>query len=216
VFALAFASTPPLRDEQRRSGASGGELAREDARCPARTGDLLLVRREQLLPSTAASRSVRSASDVPHLAAALCCRSSRPRGSTRALQRWGVRRRFTRIDTRGSSVVSCARMRTRDFDLRSLGGRRPQEAVGNFVVTALEHRRRQQPDASSAGQPLQPPARRCEDRALNPLRGSIRRITRRPRCSVAPARAPVEPARITPPSPGHPLSALVPCVENLD
>ena len=45
-------------------------------RCPhvgARTGDLLLVRREHLLPSTAACRSGRSASDEPSLAAALCC-----------------------------------------------------------------------------------------------------------------------------------------------
>jgi hypothetical protein len=42
-------------------------------RCPARTGDLLLVRREQRLPSTAACRSAHSASDLPHAAAALCC-----------------------------------------------------------------------------------------------------------------------------------------------
>ncbi len=42
-------------------------------RCPARTGDLLLVRREQLLRSTAVCRSVRLASHEPHIAAAVCC-----------------------------------------------------------------------------------------------------------------------------------------------
>jgi hypothetical protein len=40
---------------------------------PARTGDLLLVRREQLLRSTAAFGSGRSVSEESHLAAALCC-----------------------------------------------------------------------------------------------------------------------------------------------
>src|SRR5215207_42563 len=49
-----------------------------DGRCPARTGDLLLVRREQLLRSTAACRSGRSANDRPHIAAALCCGSPLP------------------------------------------------------------------------------------------------------------------------------------------
>src|SRR5215203_2270627 len=38
-------------------------LQSRDGRCPARTGDLLLVRREQLLRSTAACRSDRSRSD---------------------------------------------------------------------------------------------------------------------------------------------------------
>ena len=46
---------------------------RENRRCPARTGDLLLVRREQMLRSAAVCRSNRSASDGPHLATALCC-----------------------------------------------------------------------------------------------------------------------------------------------
>ena len=45
----------------------------DDGRCPARTGDLLLVRREQLLRSTAACRSGRSPSDRPHITAAFCC-----------------------------------------------------------------------------------------------------------------------------------------------
>jgi hypothetical protein len=45
----------------------------EDGRCPARTGDLLLVRREHLLPSTAVCRSGRSPSDQPHISAAVCC-----------------------------------------------------------------------------------------------------------------------------------------------
>ena len=51
----------------------------EDGRCPARTGDLLLVRREHLLRSTAVCRSGRSASDGPHRAAAVCCGLSLPR-----------------------------------------------------------------------------------------------------------------------------------------
>ena len=46
---------------------------RENGRCPARTGDLLLVRREQMLRPAAVGRSNRSASDGPHLATALCC-----------------------------------------------------------------------------------------------------------------------------------------------
>jgi hypothetical protein len=53
--------------------------SRADGRCLARTGDLLLVRREQLLRSTAACRSVSSASDVPRISAALCCGLSLPR-----------------------------------------------------------------------------------------------------------------------------------------
>lgn len=50
-----------------------------DGRCPDRTGDLLLVRGEQLLRSTAASHSDRSANDGPHVAAALCCGLPLPR-----------------------------------------------------------------------------------------------------------------------------------------
>jgi hypothetical protein len=54
-------------------------------RCPARTGDLLLVGHEQLLPSAAACRSDHSASDESHLAAALCCGLALPKSSqTRA------------------------------------------------------------------------------------------------------------------------------------
>jgi hypothetical protein len=51
---------------------------RGDGRCPARTGDLLLVRREQVLPSAAVCRSHRSASDESHLPAALYCGLSLP------------------------------------------------------------------------------------------------------------------------------------------
>jgi hypothetical protein len=51
---------------------------RADGRCPARTGDLLLVRREHLLPSTAVCHSCRSASDERAKAAALCCGLSLP------------------------------------------------------------------------------------------------------------------------------------------
>jgi hypothetical protein len=46
---------------------------RRDGRCPARRGDLLLVRREQLLRSTAVCRSSCSRSVDPHRAVALCC-----------------------------------------------------------------------------------------------------------------------------------------------
>src|SRR5215208_5146917 len=49
------------------------KAGRGDGRCPARTGDLLLERREQLLRSTAACRSLCSASDVWHLTPAVCC-----------------------------------------------------------------------------------------------------------------------------------------------
>ena len=62
-------------------GGSGPALkrARQDGRCPARTGDLLLVRREQLLRSTAACRSRRSVSDQSQISAALCCGLSLPK-----------------------------------------------------------------------------------------------------------------------------------------
>jgi hypothetical protein len=52
--------------------------AREDGRCLARTGDLLLVRREHVLQATAVCHSGRSANDLPHAAAALCCGLSLP------------------------------------------------------------------------------------------------------------------------------------------
>jgi hypothetical protein len=68
------ASSCALRDKQQWPGcARGGVLVREDGRCPARTGDLLLVRREQLLRSPAVCRSFRSASDELRRAAAVCC-----------------------------------------------------------------------------------------------------------------------------------------------
>jgi hypothetical protein len=54
------------------------EAEPEDGRCPARTGDLLLVRREHLLPSAAVCRSIRSTSDQPPISAALCCSLSLP------------------------------------------------------------------------------------------------------------------------------------------
>jgi hypothetical protein len=56
-----------------------GKRACGNGRCPARTGDLLLVRREQLLQSTAVCRSSRSAGDEARLFAALCCGLSLPR-----------------------------------------------------------------------------------------------------------------------------------------
>jgi hypothetical protein len=59
-------------------GARGGELVRVDGRCPARTGDLLLVRREHLLRSTAVCRSDRSVSDGTRIFAALCWGLSLP------------------------------------------------------------------------------------------------------------------------------------------
>jgi hypothetical protein len=55
------------------SAAPLPKRTREDGRCPARTGDLLLVRREHVLPSTAVCRSGRSPSDSPRIPAALCC-----------------------------------------------------------------------------------------------------------------------------------------------
>jgi hypothetical protein len=66
------------RDPRRPSGAAMGEVLRRKrtdggGRCPARTGDLLLVRREQMLRSTAVCHSMRSSSDFRHMAAALCC-----------------------------------------------------------------------------------------------------------------------------------------------
>jgi hypothetical protein len=51
----------------------------EDAPGRTRTCDPLLRRREHLLRSTAACRSVRSASDRPQIAAALCCGLPLPR-----------------------------------------------------------------------------------------------------------------------------------------
>ena len=66
------------RDEKLRRCDSSELLAREDGRCPARTGDLLLVRREQPLRSIAACRSACSASDIARICAALCCGVSLP------------------------------------------------------------------------------------------------------------------------------------------
>src|SRR5215208_2530841 len=45
----------------------------EDGRCPARTGDLLLVRRKHLPRSTGACRSDRTTSGGSLVAAAFCC-----------------------------------------------------------------------------------------------------------------------------------------------
>jgi hypothetical protein len=62
-----------------KSGVPVPDRIYADGRCPARTGDLLLVRREQLLRSTAVCRSGRSTSDLSPIAAALCCGLSLPR-----------------------------------------------------------------------------------------------------------------------------------------
>jgi hypothetical protein len=51
--------TPALDDKQWSDAAPRKQAREEDGRCPARTGDLLLVRREQLLRSTAACRTRR-------------------------------------------------------------------------------------------------------------------------------------------------------------
>jgi hypothetical protein len=75
VLGLAFAAV--VQPAMRRFAFRPGE-DREDGRCPARTGDLLLVRREQLLLSTAACRSVRSSNDESRLAAAVRCGLSLP------------------------------------------------------------------------------------------------------------------------------------------
>ena len=75
------ASTAPFRGMWSADAMAEVPLrkrAREYGRCPARTGDLLLVRREQLLRSTAVCRSDRSVSDFPPPAAALCCGLSLP------------------------------------------------------------------------------------------------------------------------------------------
>jgi hypothetical protein len=63
---LGLPVTLASRDSRQKSDHDHG-------RCPARTGDLLLVRREHLLRFTAACRSGRSVSEESHLAAALCC-----------------------------------------------------------------------------------------------------------------------------------------------
>jgi hypothetical protein len=60
-----------------------------NGRCPARTGDLLLVRREHLLRSTAVRRSDRLASDGTLRAAAFCCGLPLP-------QRFHITRRLSR------------------------------------------------------------------------------------------------------------------------
>jgi len=46
---------------------------REDGRCPARTGDLLLVRRERVLRRTAVCCSGRPVGDVVRIRAVLRC-----------------------------------------------------------------------------------------------------------------------------------------------
>jgi hypothetical protein len=66
---------------------------RDYGRCPARTGDLLLVRREHVQRSAAVYRSGRSVSDLPHAAAALCTTSRRASRS--------ARRRAATSDTAG-------------------------------------------------------------------------------------------------------------------
>ena len=58
---------------------SASKAVRVDGRCLARTGDLLLVRRKQVLRSTAVCRSDRLVSDGPRQAAALCCGLPLPR-----------------------------------------------------------------------------------------------------------------------------------------
>ena len=84
-----------------------GKRTRDDGRCPARTGDLLLVRREHLLRSAAVCPITRSASDVPPISAALCCGLPLPR---RFHKRAAA---FTRKRKRGGSRRSaCPRRRT--------------------------------------------------------------------------------------------------------
>src|SRR5215208_4140643 len=61
-----------LCERQHSSGAPLPEWNFGHGRCPTRTGDLLLVRREHLLRSTAACRSGRPASGDSLVAAAFC------------------------------------------------------------------------------------------------------------------------------------------------
>jgi hypothetical protein len=88
-------ATAPIRLETRRPALR--LRLRASGRCLARTGDLLLVRREQLLRSTAVCRSSRSASDARRQAAALCCGFSLPR-------RFRAR---SRISASGDSSWAC-------------------------------------------------------------------------------------------------------------
>ena len=60
---------------------------RGDGRCPARTGDLLFARREQLLPSAAVCRPIGSTSDGPHISAAVYCGLSLPKRFRKSAQR---------------------------------------------------------------------------------------------------------------------------------
>ena len=63
---LGLSVTLASRDSRQNAGHDYG-------RCPVRTGDLLLVRREQVLRSTAACRPLRPASGLSLVAAAVCC-----------------------------------------------------------------------------------------------------------------------------------------------
>ena len=85
-------STVAVREKQQSSGAASPKAGPcADGRCLARTGDLLLVRREQLLRCTAVCRSDRSTSDLPHAAAALCCGLALPQRFQMIAHGWDSR-----------------------------------------------------------------------------------------------------------------------------
>ena len=97
------------------------KLPRGDGRCPARTGDLLLVRREQLLRSTAVCRSSGSTSARARLAAVVCCglplpdrfHKARPRGHSCApLSRECRSRRGRRMHVVRRTLLACLRHRS--------------------------------------------------------------------------------------------------------
>ena len=82
----------------------------EDAPGRTRTCDPLLRRREHLLRSTAASRQDRSASDGPHITAALCCGLPLPQRFHWSCSRWAELPRScshtkgAALPTRGSAL----------------------------------------------------------------------------------------------------------------
>ena len=99
----------PVRRARPVAASAGGapKAGSEDGRCPARTGDLLLVRREHLLRSTAVCRSGRSASDGPRLAAAALLRFV---ASTALPQESRGAPALTRKRKRGRRSFACSRL----------------------------------------------------------------------------------------------------------
>jgi hypothetical protein len=159
-----------------------------DGRCPARTVDLLLVRREQVLRSTAACRSLRSASGEPHPVPAFCCGLSLPKSFHTTASRWGMRCRChakrSRRRRHAAPFIGCVRGNRLYSEF---GGAASRRGPGSCARAYLSRPAAVCPRRCSKG--LGPSRRRGRHGGRPSGRSRARRLWDRGLCGRRPSRA---------------------------